>query len=84
MNLNLSRPIVFIDLETTGTSPASDRIVEIAILKIAPDGTENFRCKRVNPGIPIPPRRRPFMASLMRMLQASRRLRDTPRAYESS
>ncbi len=55
MNLNLSRPIVFIDLETTGTSPASDRIVEIAILKIAPDGTENFRCKRVNPGMPIPP-----------------------------
>ncbi len=55
MNLNLSRPIAFIDLETTGTSPASDRIVEIAILRIAPDGTEDFRCKRVNPGIPIPP-----------------------------
>ena len=54
MNINLKRPLAFIDLETTGTSPSSDRIVEIAILKLHPDGTEDFRCKRVNPGVPIP------------------------------
>ncbi len=52
--LNLRRPLAFVDLETTGTSPASDRIVEIAILKVQPDGTEDFRRKRVNPGVPIP------------------------------
>ena len=54
-NLKLRRPLAFIDLESTGTSPFSDRIVEIAILKTNPDGGEDFRCKRVNPGIPIPP-----------------------------
>ncbi len=53
-SLNLRRPLAFVDLETTGTSPASDRVVEIAILKVHPDGTEDFRCRRVNPGVPIP------------------------------
>ena len=52
--LNLRRPLAFIDLETTGTSPASDRVVEIAILKFQPDDTEDFRRNRVNPGVPIP------------------------------
>ena len=54
-SLNLRRPLAFVDLETTGTSPAADRLVEIAILKIRPDGTEDFRRNRVNPGVPIPP-----------------------------
>jgi DNA polymerase-3 subunit epsilon len=53
-NLNLSRPLAFVDLETTGTSPAGDRIVEIAILKVHPDGREEFARRRVNPGVPIP------------------------------
>ena len=53
-NLQLRRPLAFIDLESTGTSPSSDRIVEIAILKVNPDGGEDFRCNRVNPGVPIP------------------------------
>ena len=53
--LNLRRPLAFVDLETTGTCPASDRVVEIAIFKVFPDGTEDFRCNRVNPGVPIPP-----------------------------
>jgi DNA polymerase-3 subunit epsilon len=55
MPLDLHRPLAFIDLESTGTSPERDRIVEIAILKLHPDGREEFRCKRVNPGVPIPP-----------------------------
>ncbi len=55
MSLELRRPLAFIDLESTGTSPERDRIVEIAILKLHPDGREESRCKRVNPGVPIPP-----------------------------
>jgi DNA polymerase-3 subunit epsilon len=54
MKLNLNRPIVFFDLETTGVNVASDRIVEIAILKINPDGQEELMVKRLNPTIPIP------------------------------
>lgn len=54
MRLNLTRPIVFFDLETTGTNITSDRIVEISVLKICPDGSEFERTRRVNPGIPIP------------------------------
>lgn len=54
MNLNLSRPLAFIDLETTGVNVGSDRIVEISILKLNPDGSKNVRTERINPGIPIP------------------------------
>ena len=53
-NLKLERPIAFIDVETTGSSPNSDRIVELSILKVHPDGREEYRSHRVNPGIPIP------------------------------
>ncbi|HOH24324.1 MAG: 3'-5' exonuclease [Bacteroidales bacterium] len=54
MKLNLKNPIVFFDLETTGINPATDRIVEISYLKIHPNGKEESRTYRVNPGIPIP------------------------------
>lgn len=54
MKLNLKRPLAFFDLETTGVNVASDRIVELSILKIKPDGTEEIKTMRVNPGIPIP------------------------------
>lgn len=54
MELNLKRPLAFIDLETTGTSIISDRIVEISVLKVSPGGTEEWFSTRVNPGIPIP------------------------------
>ncbi|MEZ4722244.1 MAG: 3'-5' exonuclease [Flavobacteriales bacterium] len=53
MNLTLERPIAFIDLETTGLSVGADRIVEIAILKINPDGSRTMRAHRVNPEMPI-------------------------------
>jgi DNA polymerase III subunit epsilon len=55
MNLNLTRPLAVIDLETTGTNVGSDRIVEICILKVYPDGRQEVKTLRVNPGIPIPP-----------------------------
>jgi DNA polymerase-3 subunit epsilon len=55
MNLKLTRPIVFFDLETTGVDVAKDRIVEISILKLHPDGKKEVKTRRVNPEIPIPP-----------------------------
>ena len=55
MELNLTKPVVFFDLETTGTSVTNDRIVEICLLKVFPDGREQEKTYRVNPGIPIPP-----------------------------
>ncbi|WP_439184635.1 exonuclease domain-containing protein [Carboxylicivirga taeanensis] len=54
MELHLKNPIVFFDLETTGINIANDRIVEIAILKINVDGTEESYCYKVNPEMPIP------------------------------
>ncbi|XZF13898.1 exonuclease domain-containing protein [Chitinophagaceae bacterium MMS25-I14] len=52
--LALKRPIIFFDLETTGTDHAKDRIVELAFVKIMPDGKRERMVKRINPGIPIP------------------------------
>lgn len=54
MALQLTRPLALIDLETTGVNVASDRIVEIYILKILPDGTSHNKHKLINPGMPIP------------------------------
>ncbi len=54
MELNLTRPIAFFDLETTGINIAKDRIVEISILKVFPDGKKELRTERINPTIRIP------------------------------
>lgn len=54
-HLSLSRPLAVIDLETTGTDPKADRVVEISVCRIEPDGTHQTRTRRLNPGIPIPP-----------------------------
>ena len=54
IQLNLSKPIAFFDLETTGVNVASDRIVEISILKILANGSREILTKRINPTIPIP------------------------------
>ncbi|TSD67101.1 3'-5' exonuclease [Inquilinus sp. KBS0705] len=54
MKLNLKRPLAFFDLETTGTNIGADRIVEISIIKLNPDGTEEVKTWKVQPGIPIP------------------------------
>lgn len=53
-SLLLKRPLAVIDLETTGTNVASDRIIEIAIIKVFPDKTTQSKVKRINPGMPIP------------------------------
>ncbi len=52
--LQLKKPLAFIDLETTGVNLGTDRIVEIAIVKILTDGTRSVKRKLINPGIPIP------------------------------
>ena len=54
MNLKLEKPIVFFDLETTGVQVAKDRIVEISILKVLPNGNKESKTWLVNPTIPIP------------------------------
>jgi DNA polymerase-3 subunit epsilon len=55
MKLYLKNPLVVLDLETTGVNIATDRIVEIALLKINPNGTEEEKLYRINPEMPIPP-----------------------------
>ena len=53
--LALQRPLVFIDLETTGTKAQTDHIVEIAVLKVSPAGPADLVARLVNPLMPIPP-----------------------------
>ncbi|MFN9710101.1 MAG: exonuclease domain-containing protein [Bacteroidota bacterium] len=55
MSIQLTRPLAFIDLETTGVNITADRIVEIAIVKIKPDGARLVKRKLINPEMPIPP-----------------------------
>ncbi|WP_262248071.1 3'-5' exonuclease [Parapedobacter soli] len=54
MNLKLKRPLAFFDLETTGVNVSADRIVEISILKVSPDGSEAVKTLKINPEMPIP------------------------------
>jgi DNA polymerase-3 subunit epsilon len=53
--LSLERPLIVFDTETTGTNPRADRVIEIACLKVHPDGRREQWLRRINPGIPIPP-----------------------------
>ncbi|MFQ3575963.1 MAG: 3'-5' exonuclease [Cytophagales bacterium] len=54
MNLNLKKPLVVFDLETTGTNIANDRIIEICLAKVSVTGQKEVWTQRVNPGMPIP------------------------------
>lgn len=54
MPLKLNRPLAFFDLETTGTNVVKDRIVEISVFKLKPDGQSQSLTRLVNPGMPIP------------------------------
>lgn len=53
--IQLKKPLAFLDIEATGSNVASDRIVEIAIVKYLPDGNRTVKRKLVNPQMPIPP-----------------------------
>lgn len=52
--IKLNRPLAFLDLETTGINRETDRIIEIAILKLHPNGTKEVKTRRINPCMPIP------------------------------
>src|ERR1700722_12776073 len=52
--LNLKRPLAFFDIESTGTDFVKDRIVEISILRVNVDGSQDIKTMRLNPTIPIP------------------------------
>ena len=52
--LQLQKPLIFIDLETTGVNITNDRIIEIAMVKVKPDGTKEVKRKLINPEMPIP------------------------------
>lgn len=54
MKLNLTRPLIFFDLETTGTNVVKDRIVEFSYIKVYPDGSEETKSRRLNPEMHIP------------------------------
>lgn len=53
--LKLDRPLVVFDIESTGLNPRLDRIVELAAIRIEPNGEEKEKCWLLNPGVPIPP-----------------------------
>lgn len=53
--LKLERPLVVFDIESTGVLPRRDRIIELAAIKVMPDGTEVSKCWLMNPGVKIPP-----------------------------
>ena len=55
LTLKLDRPLVVFDIESTGISPRKDRIIELAAIKVSPDGTEEEKCWLLNPTVPIPP-----------------------------
>ena len=53
--LKLDRPLVVFDIESTGVNARQDRIIELAAIRVEPDGTETAKCWLLNPGVPIPP-----------------------------
>ncbi len=55
MQLNLKNPLLFFDIESTGLNVAKDRIVELSLVKVMPDGSKEIKTRRINPTIPISP-----------------------------
>ena len=56
MELNLNKPIIFFDIESTGVSVGQDKIIEICLYKIFPGGDKEIKTYRINPERPIPTR----------------------------
>ncbi|MBQ4200587.1 MAG: 3'-5' exonuclease [Kiritimatiellae bacterium] len=55
LQLQLDRPLVVFDIESTGVNARQDRIIELAAIRVEPDGSEASKCWLLNPGVPIPP-----------------------------
>ena len=82
-NLQHDRPIAFLDLETTGVNPSQDRIVELTVLKILPDGSEQLKSERINPMMPIPPGQQPCMGLPTMMWRQHPCSANTPTAFSN-
>ena len=54
MEINLTRPLVFFDIESTGLDVSKDRIIEISVVKLHPDGHTDIKTRRINPQMHIP------------------------------
>lgn len=54
LKLKLDRPLIVFDIESTGVNARQDRIIELAAIRVEPDGTETEKCWLLNPGVPIP------------------------------
>ena len=54
LKIEMNRPLVVFDIESTGVSPRRDRIIELAAVKVSPGGQEDWRCWLLNPTVPIP------------------------------
>jgi DNA polymerase-3 subunit epsilon len=80
MKLALRRPLVFFDVETTGTDVAKDRVVQISVLKLHPDGTEEVKTRLINPGMPIPAAATAVHHITDRDVAGERKFRDIARA----
>ena len=52
--LQLDRPLIVFDIESTGVNARQDRIIELAAIRVEPDGTETAKCWLLNPGVKIP------------------------------
>lgn len=83
MQLKLKRSLVFLDLETTGINITSDRIVEISLLKLSPEGKEEIYTSRVNPEMPIPAKSTEIHGISDDDVKASPRFRDIARKVTS-
>ncbi len=53
-SLRVTRPLAFLDVESTGVDPQADRVVEVGVFRVHPDGTTDSAVRRVNPAVPIP------------------------------
>ena len=83
MQLNLKRPLVFLDLETTGINITHDRIVEISLLKLTPGGKEEIFTTRVNPEMSIPPKSTEIHGITDQDVEASPKFRDIAKKITS-
>jgi len=81
--MKLDRPLCIFDLEATGTDVAQDRIVDVCVLRVEPDGTETAFSSLVNPGVPIPPEATAIHKITDAMVAAEPTLKDlAPRLFE--
>ena len=76
MRLKLERDIVFLDFEATGTDPARDRIVQLAMIRVSPSGERRTMTQLVNPETPIPPEATAIHHITDAMVKDQPRLRD--------